>query len=63
MTQTLRSCDGVRCTCGHFPGRHRWGDNACPNPLWRCGNGKPQWLQVSYQPITRDAAALSAAQR
>lgn len=55
--------DGMRCTCGHYPGRHRWGDNACPNPRWRAGNGQQQWLQNTYQPFTRDAAALSAAQR
>lgn len=40
--------EGPRCVCGHWPGRHRWGDNACPNPKWRCGNGQAQWLTQTY---------------
>lgn len=49
----LRHRDGVQCICGRWPGQHRWGDNACPNRLWRTGNGQPQWLErTSYRPNT-----------
>ena len=39
---------GVLCVCGKWPGQHRWGDNACPNPRWRTGNGQPQWLERTF---------------
>lgn len=47
--------DGVVCVCvcGKWPGQHRYGDNACPNSLWKCGNGQPQWRERTYyQPFT-----------
>jgi len=48
-----RRPDGVQCVCGKWPGQHRWGDNACPNSLWKCGNGQPQWRERTYyQPFT-----------
>lgn len=31
--------------CGLRFGRHRWKDDACPNPDWKAGNGQPQWRQ------------------
>jgi len=40
--------DDVPCVCGKRSGQHRWGDNACPNPRWRTGNGQPQWLERSF---------------
>lgn len=36
------------CACGKRLGLHRFGDNACPNPRWRGGNGQPQWLQSYF---------------
>lgn len=50
------------CECGGRLGQHRFGDEACPNPKWRCGNGQPQWLQRFYVRMQRAAAAPSAAQ-
>lgn len=35
------------CTCGIRRGRHRWGDEACPNPWWRIGNGHQPWLSTT----------------
>lgn len=41
------------CVCGMREGLHRWGDGACPNRLWKCGNGQPQWsTKYSYTPET-----------
>lgn len=49
----LRMPYGVQCVCGKRPGQHRRGDNACPNPHWRTGNGLPQWLERTfYRPNT-----------
>lgn len=31
------------CYCGKHRGMHRYGDECCPNPKWKCGNGEPQW--------------------
>lgn len=31
--------------CGLRLGRHRYGDDACPNTHWRPGNGQPQWRE------------------
>lgn len=36
------------CACGARLGLHRFPDDACPNPRWRCGNGQPQWLQGEF---------------
>jgi hypothetical protein len=32
------------CRCGRRRGMHRWGDEACPNPNWRPGNGSAQFV-------------------
>jgi hypothetical protein len=37
------------CRCGKRRGLHRYGDEACPNRLWTCGNGQPQWLSIVFQ--------------
>lgn len=37
------------CRCGARRGLHRWPDEACPNRLWKTGNGQPQWLQITFQ--------------
>jgi hypothetical protein len=37
------------CRCGKRRGLHRYGDEACPNRLWTCGNGQPQWLTIYYE--------------
>ena len=34
--------------CGQRLGKHRFGDDACPNPRWQPGNGQSQWLTSSY---------------
>jgi hypothetical protein len=31
------------CYCGKRRGLHRYGDECCPNPRWKCGNGEDQW--------------------
>lgn len=36
------------CVCGVRRGLHRWGDEACPNLLWRAGSGKQQWLSSFF---------------
>lgn len=36
--------------CGQRRGLHRHGDNACPNDLWKAGNGQDQWLTIRYLP-------------
>jgi hypothetical protein len=38
------------CRCGKRRGLHRYGDEACPNRLWTCGNGQPQWLSIVFTP-------------
>jgi hypothetical protein len=39
------------CTCGRRRGLHRFGDERCPNPHWRPGNGQPQFVpDESFQP-------------
>lgn len=41
--------EAPNCTrCGQRLGKHRYGDDACPNPQWVAGNGKEQWLRSSY---------------
>lgn len=37
------------CICGRRLGQHRYGDDACPNPAWRCANGQPQWLLSTFR--------------
>jgi hypothetical protein len=40
----MRLVDGTElCHCGQRRGLHRYGDECCPNPRWKCGNGEPQW--------------------
>ncbi len=38
--ERLRS---ICLVCFRRQGMHRFGNNACPNPAWRVGNGEPQW--------------------
>jgi hypothetical protein len=40
-----RSPDWKCFGCGERLGKHRYGDDACPNVHWRCGNGQPQWRE------------------
>lgn len=49
LPRPRQEAEGPRCICGKWPGQHRWGDNACPNPAWKCGNGRPQWLHATYK--------------
>jgi hypothetical protein len=37
------------CQCGKRRGLHRYGNEACPNPAWRVGNGEPHWLMTRYK--------------
>jgi hypothetical protein len=48
------------CRCGKRRGLHRYGDEACPNRLWTCGNGHPQWLTIYYQPANMNATRVRA---
>ena len=34
--------------CGCRRGLHRYGDEACPNTHWHSGNGRAQWLNLSF---------------
>lgn len=34
------------CACNARRGLHRWGDEACPDPSWRPGNGKKQFFET-----------------
>jgi len=36
------------CECGRRRGMHRWGDEACPNPAWRPGNGSAQFIARAF---------------
>jgi hypothetical protein len=33
--------------CRRRRGLHRWGDEACPDPRWRPGNGMSQFLAAA----------------
>lgn len=35
--------------CGQRLGKHRYGDDACPNTRWSAGNGQPQWKTTTYR--------------
>lgn len=35
--------------CGQRLGKHRYGDDACPNVRWKAGNGQSQWLTTTYR--------------
>lgn len=53
----------VLCRCGKRRGLHRYGDEACPNRLWTCGNGHRQWLTIHFQPANLNAARSNNTER
>lgn len=46
------------CVCGRRRGQHRYGDEKCPNPKWKVGNGQPQWLDWERYTPTIDTQAV-----
>jgi hypothetical protein len=34
--------------CERRRGQHRFADEACPNTHWRAGNGRSQWLNLTF---------------
>lgn len=49
LKQQLHTTSADCAGCGQRLGKHRYGDDACPNPNWRAGNGQAQWLTTSYR--------------
>lgn len=40
---------GTVCArCGQRLGKHRFGNDQCPNAAWRPGNGQSQWLGSTF---------------
>lgn len=50
--RVLQQSDPVCRICHQPLGKHRWGDDACPNMKWKVGNGQDQWSESTFTEIT-----------
>lgn len=48
LKQQLHTTTTECLRCGQRLGKHRYGDDACPNTRWSAGNGQPQWMNTTF---------------